>query len=1107
MGKAAPIHQSRAEISPFVSPSAFTPIDINDNKIEVKGHKNLKSPDYVKSEITALQGAELILSEDFSGCTAGSEAAPDATAIVGELPAGWTKTTGWRGATASQAGGCLFLDEWVTSNGSSDITVYLLDTPELSRIHSNGLARVSFRARSKAGSIYLYLINADAYDNATLGVYQMTLTNAWREYEVYVSDLVATSFIEFQADEGAFFIDDIRVEAYNDLDTPAVKPATDITLKSYTANWAAVANADGYLVYPKTIHTADGMEPYWLIDADFESVKEGTLDAPIEPTVAVESLDSKIAQSGWLVRLPLFAKGALGLTNKYLDYYGNSLLQSPTLNLSNAGGQVEVDLKWLAQDVDMFQVCMYELKNDGRVSLRSTKMIYTYEDYNKWKESKFTIGGGTAASLLVIILPETTKGTVFFDHIRMSQTLEEGTRYIVPGATVTSTKNSAKVDTPDATANDVHTYTVRAYRYVGDDVLISEESNSLTLGRDNEERPETLAAPQNVAISGVNGAQFTSAWPAVDNANAYEVTLYRRHESNGNESVAVVNEDFNAIRVGTTDLDYPRLMHEDGYDRLDEFTNVPGWEVFQGFYVDGAVGILGYWNMLGVGCYMRSPIFDLSGDDGNMTLSLKVGTDYYEQGATVYLAHDDPETGATVYDDILPLNEMSKGFHAFTKNFKGGRKDSYLVFFPYGYGMSYFDDILVTQRVPAGISDTQISRRIVSDNKLTMTVPTVNVNDEYYIKVRALWLDNMDHCEVESGESTETQIQGLLPATHYAGKVTDADGNGVAGATVMLLPDGDRQRALTATSNRWGLFRVENVSDVKAPHTVFVTAPGYRGVSQTGVTFANLQPVTDAQHTLRAVTDDSVEIGMPSAQTEFGPLYLLYNASDSETIYPADALQLPKGAVITDVIFDAYCEEQKEYTADVTVRLENVPAKRYNEAAPMISDETPDFWKGTVTLDAVGEAGQPDKLLHFNNENGFAYTGESLLVSLESRAKKNSEFYFLADGSRESSSIYRYGSREPLGDWKINKAGMPVMRLIYTDPSMVGVSSVSVAEDLTLTPGKGVLTMLASTSRQVAIYAPDGRLVKTVTLHADTPATVSLSAGIYIVGNKKTIIK
>lgn len=164
-----------------------------------------------------------------------------------------------------------------------------------------------------------------------------------------------------------------------------------------------------------------------------------------------------------------------------------------------------------------------------------------------------------------------------------------------------------------------------------------------------------------------------------------------------------------------------------------------------------------------------------------MVMNISVGSDSYGQGATIYLAHNDPETGVMIYDEMFPMDTMY-GWNDFTIPFTKGTEASYFVFFPYGYGLSYFDNITVTQAIPAGISETAIATVRTSSARAEVNVPQVNNADEYHLTVRALWTDASDVEKTSSDWSDRILLTGLVPTTSYSGYVRDTDGNGIAGA-------------------------------------------------------------------------------------------------------------------------------------------------------------------------------------------------------------------------------------------------------------------------------------------------------------------------------------
>lgn len=1090
-----------ATVSPLKRDVPFKPVKAGEIVKQKEGKKRVN---------TAELDFTVYHVEDFSKCTKGSLSNPDPEVVQGEIPDSWTKAKQWNTSGAQQAGGALYVGTPISYN---DQDYYVLDSPVMGdAIDVLKLkVRVCAPTLKDGETIDFYTIHALSQGQSaqTVEVKDFKLTNEWQDIEMIFTEGNVYSFMEFQTDEAPFAIDRFEVDSFAGLAAPAIKPATDITEKSYTANWGAVTSADGYILSPRIIHTADGLEPYYIINCDFSKVKEGSTTDPVYPTYVTEGLDDYIDQPGWLGRMVLRAGGALGITNENYSYYGSGLIQSPTVDLSSQDGKVNIKFRYLAQDVDMFQVTMYQVGADGNFTQKSFMNVYTGQVDNKWIDEEFILSGGSTSSVIVIHLPYTTSGKIFFDSMEISQVPEKGYRYIIPGAKIYTEKTSEKVSTPDAVEDDARAYSVQAYTVVEGNVLYSPESESIMVGADSAETPESLTTPANVETA-TNGSAFTATWDAVPGANAYEVQVYKRHEALTEETVTVMEENFDKIKVGTTDLNYPRAMTTDGYDRLDAYTNVPGWEVYQGYYVDGAVGIWGYWNMLGMGTYMTSPTFDLSKDGGNMTIYVKIGSDNLQypsgQGATVYLAHDDLETGKMYYDDILPVDEFGYGWRNFTANWKGGTDHSYLVFFPYGYGLSYFDDIKITQKIPAGIYDTRVMSSVVTSPSVSMVIPGVDTSDKYYIKVRAIWRDTYDKERVSSDPTAEIFLENLKTATYYSGVVQDPEGNGVANATITLTSATEGSQPITAKANRWGLFQVDNIFETDATYIATVTAEGYRTGVVSDLSFAGLKPIEGAEITLRPATDDSVEIGLPTGYSANGPLYLQYNCSDTETIYPAEILGIPAGSTIKEISFDGYCLTEKELTPTVTISVANTEATSYSETAPGMGSDGTIFWKGGMKLNATGSKELPDEVLHFINA-GFKYEGGSLRVALSSTATKNSSFYFLTDKRYPNSSIYRYGSRSADSDWTMAK-GLPVMRILYTEPQGPSTTVETViGGGIRVNGGHGYVTVTTAEAMPVHIYDIQGRNLGVYNMEAGETQTISLPAGIYVVEGIKIAVK
>lgn len=296
----------------------------------------------------------LIISEDFNKMTLGSIDSPDATSITGNIDPQLTSTPGWVTATGHQAGGCLYIDDYAVEHNGQTIQVRLLDTPLMTLTKGQDLY-VTFRAKSTRTSDTVYALGVDASTSSTAAQGSTDISGDWGEHGIYLESCPASTYIELQSDKSPLYIDDVKVYAIAPPAAPEIRPATDITDDGFTANWSASSGAEGYVLQPVVTHVADGIEPYYIINSDFSKITEGSIENPVLPQYVVESLSDFIDQPGWVGRMVLRAGGYLGLTNNYLNTYGNSLIQSPVLDLSADNGEVNIEIKYVTPDVDMFQ--------------------------------------------------------------------------------------------------------------------------------------------------------------------------------------------------------------------------------------------------------------------------------------------------------------------------------------------------------------------------------------------------------------------------------------------------------------------------------------------------------------------------------------------------------------------------------------------------------------------------------------------------------------------------------------------------------------------------------------------------------------------------------
>ena len=222
--------------------------------------------------------AKVVLTEDFSLFTNGSDTAPDYNNMMTDLT-GLTQTAGWSGMNVCQAGGSAYLPAGA-----------YLATPALDLSANNGSFVVTFKAKSD--SYPAMVIMSDMY-MASMGYVE--ITNEWKEYSITLNNGAPNYMIAIQALYSDFYIDDIVVDD-NGVDIPFALPSSNFTKNSFTANWMAVNGATSYLLDVYTYnynYETTTFDPVFLLkDKEVTGtsyvVTEGEFDVPYYYNVAAK---------------------------------------------------------------------------------------------------------------------------------------------------------------------------------------------------------------------------------------------------------------------------------------------------------------------------------------------------------------------------------------------------------------------------------------------------------------------------------------------------------------------------------------------------------------------------------------------------------------------------------------------------------------------------------------------------------------------------------------------------------------------------------------------------------------------------------------------------
>ena len=284
----------KVENTEAVSSRLFTPV-----------YKFTKAQVTSTPRMLANDASAVIVEEDFSKFTAGSETAPDATdlanAQTGDISADYTQVPGWSGGAVFQAGGSAYIGFYQDETG-------WINTPLLDFSANNGTFTVTFRAKSALSGgdelNVLLLYPGEQYATSSQSV---VLTNEWQEYNFSLSKGIAESFIQMWTYEGEYFIDDIKISAEG-LSAPQNPTVSKYMGTSAELSWDAVAGADSYLlnvyyfsmdtwdyVYllqnepvTGTSYTVEGLDPNEGYYFDVAAV-QGDKTSPLSESVTIES--------------------------------------------------------------------------------------------------------------------------------------------------------------------------------------------------------------------------------------------------------------------------------------------------------------------------------------------------------------------------------------------------------------------------------------------------------------------------------------------------------------------------------------------------------------------------------------------------------------------------------------------------------------------------------------------------------------------------------------------------------------------------------------------------------------------------------------------------
>ena len=744
----------------------------------------------------------VLINEDFSGLTAGTEDNPDATMLVDDMgdfinPSALKPYDSglsykkWGGIGLYSAGGCIAIkDGWFLNTPAGDMS---------------GDVTITFRARlakgqDDTGRNALDLIFLSRKGLVDFGRKTYSLTEEWQSFS-FSSDkgnFETTGFQFFANTEATILLDDIRVERkQKSIQTPTAQDAENITDHSFRAVWTPTG-AESYLlnVYSKkeSGNTITVSEDFEAVDAD----SEGRLNATnpnlpegwsfewndlTKPHVAMgEGPDGstkaiRLVDEGDAFTTPVMKDGVTA--------FSFWLKAQPTQTEVPDGSyiQVSVDTEYGLYPwkyIDVADLLSDEAR-DGKV-FDITAALKAFEKVYALKFEYVPVKGDLTA--------------VLFDNVTYAYPEPAELNYALKDLKVAAQKNAdAEADmTYDVTGLDPefdYFYTVKAVsgRYV------SEPSKEIEVFAVSQ---PTVLEPTDITSDG-----YTANWTCGNKVDVYRVEQVQLNTiDKDTDDYTILYEDFSKVKSDKTEADIEKGDIEQGeytsgYGPIDDLTHLAGWKASSLQCVDGWLGGMESSGVKGeIPGAIVTPAMDLSHNEGECDVTVRAwGTEddwLVVQGVNpaAYSAIRFPEGGFVEATVTIPTCT----------------KKEQLTFYSNNYRTFLIDYIKVTQKVKAGDKVEVVTSSVITDNNTTKSMymdrPNFGPGHDIYYRVTGLryYHGNLKDA-VASSPSDMMLVKAPATSIQTVGK-TESSVTTVAGDVSVTTTDNAVLDVFTVTGQK-----------------------------------------------------------------------------------------------------------------------------------------------------------------------------------------------------------------------------------------------------------------------------------------------------------------
>ncbi len=662
-----------------------------------------------KAEIATV----VVLEEDFSLFTAGSEQAPDSENVAPEenyryyVKDEYMHTPGWGGYNVYQAGGaCALLkydDPWYGESYG------YIKTP---KAELYGTATVTFRARRAhsnpgAGNLDLALCD-DSYGRLETTAIQ--ITDEWQQYSwsSTKADFNDRSVFQFTPVEGELLIDDIKVTRVRNRipGTTAVAPVNNSTTE-FVARWnpTTLPDADGYIfnVYYKDM-PSEVIAP-GSISVDFESINlnaEGNIDA-----------ENPGYPEGWSINVS--SNGSKDMCTDAGDF--NSGRQA--INFDSAGDTVISPVTpapinkisfWIKPSNMNYESGYYSLVG---VSIRQTdgKWEHIANIPNYWLNANggyYEFEGDVIGEYItqVRLTCESSYDVTFaIDDIKIDYATTPVPYALISNELLTDTFRVVSGIDP----SKEHFY----YVQVKEGELISDPSSDMWVDGILGVTPKALPATDLTATG------FTANWEPIHNADVYKLSVEQKQiTQSDNEEIVLAYEDFSLLAEGTADNPY--IPWTATHSLVDNNQSEQDWILVNPQWASGMAGSRGT-TWMGEAGLVVSPGLKL----GNNEVKVEVTACSTVPGDTLWvMVMDDYSANVALAGKTIGFSATEAGYTTGTVTFDGsdfGDGVSYVAFMSQIGSAFFIDEAKISVIVPTKGTEIECPFKIINHNENSYT--------------------------------------------------------------------------------------------------------------------------------------------------------------------------------------------------------------------------------------------------------------------------------------------------------------------------------------------------------------------------------------------------